>query len=320
METLQNDDFLNKINRIEGIISAGFSLDRLANEAAIDRQKIDYLLSQEHPEGYCYYDFAQDQEKISTWLAEHEQHSIKEFADTPTLIAISSIVSKAHQQAEIVSITGGVGVGKTTAIENYVKENPRGYDNPGAFLVGFKEADKRMTSALERILDSMLGARFRKEKQSSSLMLRVICSNLRQGDCMIMDECNRLVDGKSRTIEIARDIYDSTGVGIVMLGNPDFNSRVYGEDGDFDALASRAFRFDFPVTTAGDVDSWIQWKGLGAVGKRVRDELVRIGTRPGARGGLRTLNKLIDQMSEVDKGILPSVDRTRQFLAHLGRV
>lgn len=268
METAQSNEFSKNIANIESILSAGFSLDRLANETAIDRQNIDILLSGNYPEGFHYYNLAQDKEKISAWLTEHEQHTVKEFSDTPTLISISALISKAHHQEEIVSITGGVGVGKTTAARNYIKDNPRGYDRPGAFLVEFKEADKRMTSALERILDSMLGARFRKEKQSSSLMLRVICSNIRQGDCMIMDECNRLVDGKSRTIEIARDIYDSTGIGIVMLGNPDFNSKVYGEDGDFDALASRAFRFDFPVTTAGDVDSWIQWKGLGAVGIR----------------------------------------------------
>lgn len=320
MKTGQQDDFSNKIAKIERILSAGFSLDRLANETAIDRQKINILLSGDFPHGFHYYDLEEDKETISAWLMEHEQQTTKEFSDTPSLIAMNAIFAKTHQRQELSSITGGVGVGKTTAAKSYVKKFPRGYDHPGAFLVEFKEADKRMTSALERILDSMLGARFRKDKQSSSLMLRVICSNMRQGDVMFMDECNRLVDGKSRTIEIARDIYDSTGIGIVMMGNPDFNSKVYGEDGDFDALASRAFRYDFPVTTEGDVDSWLQWKGLGAIGKSARDELVRIGKRPGARGGLRTLNKLIDEMAGVDKGVLPSVDRTRQFLDYLGRL
>jgi DNA transposition AAA+ family ATPase len=315
----ENNNFSDEIIKIESILSAGFSLDRLANETAIDRQNLDALLSGEYPEGFHYYDLTRDKEKISAWLAEHEQQAVKEFSETPSLISMNAILSKAHRYQEIVSITGGVGIGKTTAARNYVKNNPRGYDRPGAFLVEFKEADKRMTSALERILESMLGARFRKDKQSSSLMMRVVCSNLRQGDLMILDECNRLVDGKSRTIDIARDIYDSTGVGVAMLGNPEFNNKVYGDNGDFDALASRAFRLDFPVTTEGDVDSWIQWKGLGAVGKRVRNELVRIGTNPGARGGLRTLNKLVNEMIGIDKGALPSVERIHQFVNYYGK-
>lgn len=319
MQTSQHDDYSMKVLKIESIISAGFSLDRLANETAIEKSHIEQLLSGNCDESYLFGSIRDDQEKLDKWLVAHELEAEKSLSDTPTLTTISALLAKAHHKEEIVSITGGVGVGKTEAAKCYIKKNARGYDRPGAFHVEFKAADKRMTSALERILASMLGARFSRDKQSSSLMLRVVCSHIRPGDFMILDECNHLVDGKSRTIDLARDIYDSTGIGIAMLGNPDFNRKVYSDDSDFDALASRAFRFDFPATTEGDVDSWMQWKGLGAVGKRVRDELVRIGTRPGARGGLRTLNKLLNEMAGVDKGVMPSVERTRQFLAYLGK-
>jgi hypothetical protein len=44
-------------------------------------------------------------------------------------------------------------------------------------------------------------------------------------------------------------------------------------------------------TSEADVDSWMQWIGLS--GKPIRKALISIGTRPGQRGGLRALNRLI---------------------------
>jgi len=176
-----------------------------------------------------------------------------------------------------------------------------------------------ITSALERILAAMLGGNVGNAKQSSSLMLRVICSNLRPGDFMILDECNYLVAGESRTIEIARDIYASTGIGIALLGNPDFDKKVYGDNSDFDALASRTSKIDFPTSTEDDIDCWIQWKGLGMLGKRVRDKLVNIGKRPGKNGGLRTLNKLMDDIARLQQGASVDVETIEQFLVKFGK-
>jgi len=56
------------------------------------------------------------------------------------------------------------------------------------------------------------------------------------------------------------------------------------------------------------------------VGKQVRNELVRIGTRPGAMGGLRTLNKLIGDVLKFQPGETLTVDGIRQFLAQFGRL
>lgn len=319
MQTLTTDKFSSNLAKIESILSAGFSLDRLANEAAIERDHIDKLLSQERTYDYSEFNAREDATKLDEWLADYEQDAAQRPAQTPTFDTITALLSKAHNQGEIISITGGVGIGKTEACKAYAKEYARGYDRPGAFYVEFTAADKKMTTALEHILTAMLGGHMGNARQSSAL-LRVLCSRLKPGDFIILDECNYLVEGKSRTIDIVRDIHASTGIGIALMGNPDFDKRVYGKNGDFDALASRAFRYDFPATTEGDIDCWIQWKGLGKVGKQVRNELVRIGTRPGAMGGLRTLNKLIGDVLKFQPGEALTVEGIRQFLAQFGRL
>lgn len=317
MQQLESKHAYANITKIESIISSGFSMDRLANEAVIDREHLERFLSQDD---YLGYGGHQDcGSKLDAWLADYEHTTEKQLAKTPTYNTIQALLSKAHNYGELIAITGGVGVGKSEASQNYAKENARGYDRPGAFYVEFQSADKMITSALERILSAMLGRNAGNAKQSSSLMLRVICSNIRPGDFMILDECNYLVAGESRTIEIARDIYAGTGIGIALLGNPDFDKKVYGDSGDFDALASRTSRIDFPTSTEDDIDCWIQWKGLGMLGKRVRDKLINIGKRPGRNGGLRTLNKLMENIAALQQGAPVDVETIEQFLVKFGK-
>lgn len=319
MNNLSNKDPQNKLDQIEGILSAGYNLDRLANESTIERSRIENLLSKQFTYEYTEYDAGEDKLMLEIWLADYELKNKQQPAKTPTFCTITALLAKAHNRSEIISITGGVGVGKTEACRSYVKDNARGYDRPGAFYIEFKSADKKTTAVLERILSGMLGGQSGHARQSSALM-RAVCSMLKPGDFMVLDECNHLVVGRSPTIDIVRDIFDSTGIGIALLGNQDFDKKVYGERDDFDALASRAFKHDFPISTESDIDSWIQWKNLGKMGKPVRDELARIGKRPGAKGGLRTLNKLVDDVMLYRPGEALSVESIRQFLAQYGRL
>lgn len=319
MQPLESNHTYANITKIEGVLSSGFSLDRLANETTLDRERLERFLNRDEPFGHSRFRNTEYEEKLDAWLVDHGQATEKPSARTPTYNTIQALLSKAHHRAEFIAITGGVGVGKSQASKDYTKENPRGYERPGAFYVEFASADKSMASALERILGTMLGRKAGSAKQSTSMMTRVICGNLRPGDFMTLDECNFLVVGKSRTIEIARDIYAGSGVGIALLGNSDFDSKVYGDDSDFDALVSRTSRIDFPTSTEDDIDCWIQWKGLGALGKRARDKLVSIGTRPGGRGGLRMLDLLINNITGVSQDAPIDVETIELFLAKFGR-
>ncbi|OIR16791.1 hypothetical protein GALL_26110 [mine drainage metagenome] len=318
MQITPEDAVSANLPRIEAILSSGFSIDRLANETGIQREHVDQLLSRKLTSAYSMWEAKEDAGKLDKWLAEYEQEAAQRPAKTPTFNTITALLAKAHHEGEIVSITGGVGVGKTETCKAYVKEYARGYDRPGAFFVEFTSADKKLTSALESILAAMLGSTTAHSRQSSTL-LRVLCGMLKPGDFMILDECNYLVEKDSRTIDAVRDIHNKTGIGIALMGNPDFDKKVYGKNGDFDALASRALRVDFPASTEGDIDCWMQWKGLGTSGKAVRNELVRIGTRPGSMGGLRVLNKLVDNVLKLNQGEPLTPDLIRQFSAQFGR-
>ena len=111
----------------------------------------------------------------------------------------------------------------------------------------------------------------------------------------MLDECNFLDDA----MDVVRSIYDDFGVSIVMMGNPNFDEIVWGGKSEFAALASRAQRFNFPTSTAEDVEAFLAWKGtLNGMSVTARTKFIKtavtIGTRPGQSGGLRALAQALN--------------------------
>jgi len=127
-------------------------------------------------------------------------------------------------------------------------------------------------------------------------LMDAIAQAMKPGDLLIADECNYLHgrDGRfGRALDSLRDLFDTCRIGIVMIGNPDLSAGVWGDQqDDFAALVSRTERHDFPHTTEEYVDAWLNWAGLS--GKTIRNAAIKIGARPGPRGGLRALHKVID--------------------------
>ena len=59
------------ITKIEGILSSGFSLDRLANETTLDRARLERFLNRDEPLGYGGLRNKECEEKLDIWLADY---------------------------------------------------------------------------------------------------------------------------------------------------------------------------------------------------------------------------------------------------------
>lgn len=294
--------------KVETRLATGLTEQRLSLETGVDLEDIDRLLNRilvktpwEHKS------IEETNAAISTfaeWLgSETETEQTQSgFAVTSTFQNLQALFAHAHKSRQLVAITGSWGIGKSEAAKAYAASHPRGYRKPGALRIQFGDSDKKPAAAYSKILGALRGDGGHAYRNGN--MHDAIGAAINPGDCLILDECNHLKEA----MEVVRSLYDDFGVAIVMIGNPEFTDTVWGKQSRFSALASRALRFDFPASTAEDVEAWIAWKGV-LKGKKPgeRAEFIKraieIGKRPGPNGGLRTLAHTIELHSRIYQSV-----------------
>lgn len=296
------------LDRVDARLASGVSRLRLHLETGIRKDFIDNLILRQ-PVGVGHFgreDTDTTGEALSDlgqWLettpAPHE--SIGARAETPSFKAMTSILSIAHHSRALVGITGPVGFGKSFAGTCYAADNPRSHKRPGAVRIQFNKTDNKPSAALAAILAALHGEEVASYRNGS--LYKAVGAKLRPGDFLIFDECQRL----EAAVDIVASLHDDFGVGIAMIGNPDFSKAIWGNDRSFDALGSRILRHEFTNTTGEDVEAWLAWKGiLDRLVIKDRAALVKaavgIGTRPGREGGLRTLNQVIEYAATAYSG------------------
>lgn len=305
-----SDEDLEILERVDKRIASGVTLERLHVVTGVPLTHLECLLKRQisnfrNPS-------RRDRDALAvlaTWLAEEAAaRPAKPHAETKTFKRIYDLIAWAHAKREIIAITGGVGVGKTEAARAYAEAHPRMHKTPGAVFVKFGKTDGNPTRALARICAAL--PELRGGRQGDAMDR--IAETLRDGDCLILDECNYL----GNAVDITRDIYDETGVPIVMVGNPGFSGAIWNKRDTWDAQANRTMRFDFPATTEPDVDAYLAWKGI--TGAHLRKAAVQIAARPGSGGGLRSLVKLLELTGSDDAA--PSADELLEAARQVGRL
>ena len=293
---------------VENYLSTGITTQRLSLDTGVSIEDLNKLLNRKKI-GRLY-----DTAKVETssaitalteWLEikTNATQTQGEFAQTPTLKAIHSVISLTHNNKLLTSITGGWGVGKSRAAQAYVQSCPRGYQKSGAIRIEFGKTDGKPTAALSKILGALHGEKghaYRNENLHDA-----IGRALNPDDCLILDECNFLDDA----MDVIRSIYDDFGVPIIMMGNPNLDEILWGGKSEFSALARRTQRFNFPTSTAEDVEAYLEWKRkLNGMSVSERTQFVKssitIGTRLGPNGGLRALAQAIDMHPAAHRGAL----------------
>lgn len=297
------------LDRVNARLAAGLGWVRLQLETGLVernlRSLIDYMPL---PGRHAGDDEKAGLEVLAQWLeATPDTHELpSRHAETPSFKAITRILGLAHQNHTLIGITGAVGIGKSLAAARYAAAHPRTRKQAGALRIQFNGTDNKPAAALSALLDGLHDGSSAGAYRNGNLY-RAVGALLRPGDFLILDECQRL----ESALDLMASLYDDFGIGMALIGNPDFSRAVWGKDRTFDALGSRILRYDFPHTTADDVESWLAWRGcLDGLAIKERAALVKaavnIGTRPGRAGGLRTLTQIFDQAANAYDGQAPS--------------
>lgn len=299
-----NDLFTQKqesiVMHVEARLASGISRLRLSLETGIRLDHLGPILERRPVNGFNQggdhsRDALETLAALEQWLenapAEHESRDSR--AETPSFNAMSSIFAIAHQTRSLVAITGPVGFGKSFAAKCYAADHPRTHKKPGAVRIQFNKTDNKTSAVLATILAALRGESLGAYRSGN--LYQALGANLRPGDFLIPDECQRL----EAAVDIIASLHDDFGIGIAMVGNPDFSRAIWGNDRTFDALGSRILRHDFLNTSGEDVEAFMAWKGtLNGLPVKERVAMLKaavsIGTRPGREGGLRTLNQVID--------------------------
>lgn len=226
------------------------------------------------------------EEKVRIW-ARNERHVVRKKSSVPdalrfvqTRAAKKFLNTLEHAQvlADIVVITGGAGVGKTSAILEYKATHPNVWHLTAEPLVSGAFA------MIEYLRETLGVPQTAPHKLSRAISLKVAGT---QG-LIIIDEAQHL---ETKAIDQLRSINDRCGIGIAFVGNEEVWSRIDGggRKAEFAQLFSRVgMRVNVPRASAKDIEALLDGNEVIEPGQR--KQLKYIASLPGA---LRAMGKTL---------------------------
>ena len=170
--------------------------------------------------------------------------SPEEFCETPSALAMLSAIDFAVEVRCLAVIVGDPGVGKTTTLKRYAKDDRR------AVYICMDPSHSSMAAmlaTLSRALDKYPG-------RGSADMVRGILYALEYDSktVLLIDEAQHL---GPRNVDMARSIFDASGVPVVFAGNASLRNRFDNSQiAAFTQVTSRVGRkVDLPGATLADV-------------------------------------------------------------------
>lgn len=148
------------------------------------------------------------------------------FVETPTAKQILGFLGLSHVLRKFGIVYGGAGLGKTTAIKEYVRRNPS---------CVFIEPDMGYTAKV--LLQEICKALNLPEKGTIHELTDRIVEVLKDsGRMLIVDEAELL---PLRALECVRRIYDKSGCALQLVGMPRLLQNLKGANAEFKQLFSR---------------------------------------------------------------------------------
>lgn len=233
--------------------------------------------------------------KVEAWLkAQSSRERLKrsvakapEFLELPTADTFMSVFEFTQAGPDMGLITGGAGIGKTTAAEQYQKRSPN---------VWVMTAVPTMSSP-NAVLNALRIAIEMTEGRARDLEENIVRKLRGTGGLVIVDEAQHL---KKESIDTLRSIHDRAKIGVVFMGNESLRKRIEGmsRDADFAMIFSRVGmrkKRDRPITKdiAMLLDAW------AVDDKECRATLRWIALQPGA---LRQMNKVLSYARMLARG------------------
>lgn len=153
-----------------------------------------------------------------------------DFAATTITKNITGTIKYCQLQGKIGCVYGDAGVGKTTTIKNYCK------DNPLAIMITISPAFASVAGFNELLADKL----DIKERVSRRVYRESVERLAGTGMVLIIDEAQHLT---SKTLDYIRCLCDESGAGIVLVGNEQVYKRIKNNSqAEFAQLFSRVGR------------------------------------------------------------------------------
>lgn len=300
---------------VETRLAQGYPFARLVLMSEVDPQVLSQMLDRRLPAHMTGRYTAKNRQeaalKLSAWLADdaRERQDRPGHAPTPFHNALYNFGVETMQHGLLSVRVSGVGNGKSMTGGTIVADFPRRRNQTGAVMVKIQEADRTVAKCLTTILTGLRGG---PRHAVGDAAYDLICKELRPGDLVIIDEANRF--GKVENgamVDVIRDLWESTGAGFLLLGNPILKGRHGVLDNDlYDAFASRASIQEVPYLSPADVEAWMFWMGLKGkeITKKFTDLAARWVDASGKEhlprpGGLRKLDNIVKDVKRRNPGV-----------------
>lgn len=241
-------------------------------------------------------------EKIAELMDMQEQKTLApkapEIVETTVTRMVKQAISYAHLRGVVSVAYGDAGVGKTTAVQQYLKENQL------AIGIEILPTYASLTGVTELLADK-LGS---KESTDRKITRDIIGKLKGSGRVIIVDEAQHLT---VRAIEHLRSISDSTGIGICFVGNESIYTKLLGKHkNDYAQLYSRIGVRKVVTTstnTQEDMNRIFGKYGLDEESMKMLHQISR--TNYGLRGAVNVYVNTIGVFDEITPANLTKVIR-----------
>lgn len=241
-------------------------------------------------------------EKIAELMDMQEQKTLApkapEIVETTVTKMVKQAISYAHLRGVVSVAYGDAGVGKTTAVQQYLKENQL------AIGIEILPTYASLTGVTELLADK-LGS---KESTDRKITRDIIGKLKGSGRVIIVDEAQHLT---VRAIEHLRSISDSTGIGICFVGNESIYTKLLGKHkNDYAQLYSRIGVRKVVTTstnTQEDMNRIFGKYGLDEESMKMLHQISR--TNYGLRGAVNVYVNTIGVFDEITPANLTKVIR-----------
>lgn len=278
----------------EALAADGISQNRAAREIGISASALSQWLA-----GQYAGDAAAADAAVSAWLdsrrrrgeLESRMPTVPEWVDIPSSERIHAVLSWGQLKGEAVMVHGAAGAGKTLACRRYADSAPN------VWVATMSPGAARPYGSLRRVA-AACGA---SDRRAVVDLEDAIAARLRgTRGLLIADEAQHM---KLAAIESLRNVSDSSGCGLALVGN----DRVCETVSDLPQLVSRLGQsLHLPAVAGEDADALARAWGIQGAG--ALKEARRIASMP---GGLRSLSKALPVALAVAGGKAVSAEDLR---------
>jgi DNA transposition AAA+ family ATPase len=279
------------------------SLKEIAAQLDVSEATLSQLLS-----GKYGADTSRHLRKIREWLIPKIKPETIDVVRTETFESLIAYFERAYQTHGIYAFTGKSGFGKTVACKYYSKWRLRAIYIGGRVSMGPKNLMQEIITA----------AKIRTKINNSVYDLQnSIAEYMRlRSALLIVDEADKL---NIRSLDALRELYDSCPMGLVLIGEPNLQTKMLTPDRNglsLDRLYSRVDEFvSVDEITYEDMIAFLKQRGIGKFTSR--DGLDYLIRRINKRGGYRTLSKIAERFrADYATGDAEQV-MTKEILAQL---